>query len=144
MYICSLEVLEDFSAASDNHVSTANVIHEEIRLKITCKSALCIPFRNHHHTSIYKKSADQETSPHAHTCARTLYACRTEYFGSRGNRDYAAVKPKRSEDIVRIKYMGSLKVMHKKKFHGLHGDKDRRLFYEYFKLCQQLYYIHNI
>jgi len=33
----SLEMLEDFRAASDNNIATANVIHEEIRLKITCK-----------------------------------------------------------------------------------------------------------
>ena len=33
----SLEMLEDFMAASDNNTETANVIHEEIRLKIACK-----------------------------------------------------------------------------------------------------------
>jgi hypothetical protein len=137
-------VSEHFSAASDNDIATANIIHEEIRLKITCKSALCIQFKNRHHTSIYKKSADQEASPHAHTRARALYACRRQSFGSRENRDYVAVKQNRSEEVVMIKCMVSLKVMHKKELHGLHGAKDKHLVYEYCKFCQQLYYIHNI
>ena len=64
MYLYSLEVLEDFSAASNNNIATANIIHEEIRLKITCKllsalnsktiltrlSAKSLKIRRHAHT----------------------------------------------------------------------------------------------
>jgi len=74
MYFCSLEVLENFSPASDNNIATVNTIHEEIRLKITCE--LLSVFNS---KTIFTRlpTKNLRIRRHAHTCARIWYACGT-------------------------------------------------------------------
>jgi hypothetical protein len=67
----SLLVLEDFSTASDNNIATASIIHEEIRLKITCK---LLPVFNSKtiFTLLFTKSLKIRRHAHTHTHAHAF------------------------------------------------------------------------
>jgi len=107
IYMCryvflSLEMLEDFKAASDNNTATAQVIHEEIRLKITRK-LLCVFTSKTIFTRLFTKSLNVRR--HAHTDTHAHAFCihvERSLFGSRESRVYVAMESKRSEEGVVI------------------------------------------